>query len=155
MRLALTPRRIARIAGLEGARAPSAADREALADLMLDAYRGTIDDEGETLEDAIAEVDRTFAGEYGDFLGAFSRVLERERQLASACLITLFEGKPWLSVSMTRPRWTRQGFAGGLLNECLNLLAEARYQEIGLIVTEGNSAAEELYRSLGFESAPS
>ena len=46
---------------------------------MLDAYRGTIDDEGETLEDALAEVDRTFAGEYGEFLGAFSRVIERER----------------------------------------------------------------------------
>jgi len=152
MRLALTPRRIARI---EGTRAPSAADREALADLMLDAYRGTIDDEDETLEDAIAEVDRTFAGEYGDFLGACSRVVGREQQLASACLITLFEGKPWLSVSMTRPRWKRHGFARGLLNESLNLLAEARYQEIGLIVTEGNSAAEALYRSLGFEPAPS
>jgi len=152
MRLALTPRRIARI---EGTRAPSAADRDALADLMLDAYRGTIDDEDETLQDAIAEVDRTFAGGYGVFLGACSRVVEREQQLASACLITLFEGKPWLSVSMTRPRWKRHGFARGLLNESLNLLAEARYQEIGLIVTEGNSAAEALYRSLGFEPAPS
>lgn len=152
MRLALTPRRIARI---KGTRAPSAGDREALADLMLDAYRGTIDDEDETLEDAIAEVDRTFAGEYGDFLGVCSRVVEREQQLASACLITLFEGKPWLSVSMTRPRWKRHGFARGLLNESLNLLAAARYQEIGLIVTEGNSATEALYRSLGFEPAPS
>ncbi len=122
---------------------------------MLDAYRGTIDDEDETLEDAIAEVDRTLAGEYGDFLGACSRVVEREQQLASACLITLFEGKPWLSVSMTRPRWKRHGFARVLLNESLNLLVEARYKEIGLIVTEGNSAAEELYRSLGFEPAPS
>ncbi len=152
MRLALTPRRIARI---EGTRAPSAADREAIADLMLDAYRGTIDDEDETLVDAIAEVDRTFGGAYGDFLGACSRVVEREQQLASACLITLFEGKPWLSVSMTRPRWKRPGFARGVLNQSLNLLAEAGYQEIGLVVTEANSPAAERYRSLGFETAPS
>ena len=108
MRLALTPRQVVRI---EGARAPGPPDREALANLMLEAYRGTIDDEGETLEEAVAEVDRTLGGDYGDFLGAFSRVVEREQELAAACLITLFEGKPWLSVSMTRPRWKRHGFA--------------------------------------------
>jgi ribosomal protein S18 acetylase RimI-like enzyme len=152
MRSMLAPRRFESI---EGARAPIATDREALADLMLDAYRGTIDYEGESREDAITEVDRTLAGGYGEFLGAFSRVVEREQQLASACLFTLHEGHPWLSVSMTRPRWKRHGFARGLLDECLNQLAEARYQEIGLLVTEGNSAAEGLYRSLGFEPAPS
>ena len=152
MRLDLTPRRTARI---EGARAPNGADREGLAELMLDAYRGTIDDEGETLEDAVAEVDRTFAGAYGEFLGGCSRVVEREGELASACLVTLFQGRPWLSVSMTRPRWKRKGLARELLNECVNALAERGYEEIGLMVTKGNSAAEALYRSFGFEPAAS
>jgi hypothetical protein len=33
-------------------------DRDVLAALMLDAYRGTIDDEGEDLADALVAVDR-------------------------------------------------------------------------------------------------
>jgi hypothetical protein len=44
-------------------------DAEALARLMLDAYRGTIDDEGgHSFEDAKAEVRRTFDGEYGEMI---------------------------------------------------------------------------------------
>lgn len=136
---------------IDGARAPVAEDREAMADLMLDAYRGTIDDEGETLADAMAEVDRTFTGEYGEFLGPCSRVVVRDGRLASACLITLFEGKPWVSVSMTRSSWKRKGLARALLTACLKTLADNGYEEIGLMVTEGN-LAEDLYRSLGFET---
>ncbi len=37
-------------------RQPTLADDAALAALMLDAYRGTIDDDGETLEDASTEI---------------------------------------------------------------------------------------------------
>jgi hypothetical protein len=44
--------------------APS--DQEALAALMLDAYRGTVDYEGETLEDAFREIGHTLSGSYGD-----------------------------------------------------------------------------------------
>jgi hypothetical protein len=38
-------------------RPPTVADRGRLAELMLDAYRGTIDYEGETIVEAVAEVD--------------------------------------------------------------------------------------------------
>ncbi len=43
-------------------RAVTQDDIPALAQLMLDAYRGAIDDEGETLADALAYVQGTFAG---------------------------------------------------------------------------------------------
>ena len=33
-----------------------AADAPSLAELMIDAYRGTMDDDGETYDDALAEV---------------------------------------------------------------------------------------------------
>ena len=38
---------------------------EQLAELMLEAYRGTPDDEGETLEDAQDEIGATLVGQYG------------------------------------------------------------------------------------------
>jgi hypothetical protein len=40
-------------------------DAPALAQLMLDAYRGTIDDEGETGEEALAEFNAMLDGKYG------------------------------------------------------------------------------------------
>src|SRR5262245_1852374 len=46
-------------------RAVRLTDCLSLAELMLDAYRGTIDDEGETFEEAIAEVKAYMAGERG------------------------------------------------------------------------------------------
>jgi hypothetical protein len=42
---------------LDGARRPGPDDREGLAQLLLDAYAGTIDSEEETLEEALVEVD--------------------------------------------------------------------------------------------------
>lgn len=50
-------------------------DIDALADLMLDAYRGTIDYDDEGIEDAVAEVQAYFDGERGGLpLAEFSRL---------------------------------------------------------------------------------
>ncbi len=57
-------------------RGPSGADAEAIAVLMLDSYRGTVDDSGETIEDARREVGKLLSGEYGEFLASFSFVFE-------------------------------------------------------------------------------
>jgi hypothetical protein len=46
---------------------PFRSDVTAFGSLLLSAYRGTVDDDGET-EDAVAEVERTLAGKYGSFL---------------------------------------------------------------------------------------
>lgn len=47
-------------------RNPDVRDKEDLAILLYAAYRGTIDDEGETFADAVAEVDKLFAGPTGN-----------------------------------------------------------------------------------------
>ncbi len=36
--------------------------------MLLAAYRGTVDDEGEDADDAIGEVERTVGGQYGPFV---------------------------------------------------------------------------------------
>ena len=43
-------------------------DREALSALLYGAFRGTVDDDGETFADASAEIGKTFAGAYGRLL---------------------------------------------------------------------------------------
>jgi ribosomal protein S18 acetylase RimI-like enzyme len=127
-------------------------DREGLAILLYAAFRGTIDDEGETFADAVAEIDRTFAGGYGDLLFDCSFVIERGEFLASACLIGQSDPKaaPLVVFSMTRPEAQRQGLARFLLRRAINALVDRGHDRLRLIVTEGNAPAQRLYASLGF-----
>jgi len=136
-----------------GLRHPRISDREDLTILLYAAFRGTIDDEDETFADALAEIDRTFAGDYGRLLLDCSFVVERGDFLASACLIGLLgpDGVPFVIFSMTRPEARRQGLARTLLQESINALIDRGDDRLRLIVTRGNAPAEALYRSLGFQ----
>ncbi len=127
-------------------------DREDLAILLYAAFRGTIDDEGETFADALAEIDRTFAGDYGDLLSDCSFVIERGEFLASACLIGRSgpDDVPLVVFSMTRPDAQRQGLARFLLQRSIDALLDRGHKRLTLIFTEGNAPAQRLYASLGF-----
>ena len=127
-------------------------DREDLAILLYATFRGTIDDEGETFADALAEIDRTFAGDYGELLFDCSFVIERGEFLASACLIGRSDphDAPLVVFSMTRPDAQRQGLARLLLRRSIDALVDRGHKRLTLIVTEGNAPAEHLYASLGF-----
>lgn len=144
-------------------RAPRADDAEALARLMLDAYRGTIDDEGATIDDARAEVEKLTSGKFGTFLGQFSRVFldenaaqggdglaDRPAGLASAVLLTHHRGQPFIAFVMTAPAWKRRGLARCGMIRALNALFDAKETEVSLVVTRANTPAVDLYTSLGF-----
>jgi ribosomal protein S18 acetylase RimI-like enzyme len=133
-----------------GMRCPTAADEVQLASLMYHAYLGTIDYEGEDEAAALEEVRRTFAGQYGSFLWSASRVMERDAALASAALLTRWEGKPFVAFSMTRPEFKRRGLARACLESAVNQLLLEGEQELWLAVTLANVAAMSLYRKLGF-----
>lgn len=127
-------------------------DREDLSILLYAAFRRTIDDDGETFSDAFAEIDRTFAGDYGELLFDCSYVIERGEFLASACLIGRSDphGVPLVVFSMTRTDGQGQGMARFLLQRSINALLDRGYGRLTLIVTEGNAPAQHLYASLGF-----
>lgn len=127
-------------------------DVDALAILLHAAFRGTIDDEGETFADARAEIERTLSGGYGRFLPEASFAIEEGEFLASACLVSWFEphDAPLVVFSMTRPEARRRGMARFLLQRSIDALIARRYSRLTLIVTEGNDAAQALYESLGF-----
>lgn len=131
-------------------------DAPALAKLMFDAYLGTIDDEGQPLEGAVAEVARTFAGDYGAMIWAASFVASSSAAspLASASVVTLWRDVPLLAFSMTAPASKRSGWAGRLIMASALALREIRYNEVVLVVTCGNDAAERLYEKLGFREIP-
>ena len=67
-------------------------DTDALGGLMLNAYRGTLDDEGETLEQACDEVRRFFDGAFGPVEALACVVGEHAGQLVSASLCCRWDG---------------------------------------------------------------
>lgn len=135
-------------------RAPRDEDRIALARLMLAAYAGTADDEGGTEADALAEVDRTFAGGYGTFMRDVSRVVEVDGQIASAALVTRWRERPLLAFSMTLPDRKRRGLARACLLGAIDALRAAGETELLLVVTRANEPAVRLYERMGFVALP-
>ena len=118
---------------------------------MLEAYRGTVDDEGATLEDALKETRATLSGRYGSPLLEHSFLVEESGEaLLCASLVSRFEGAPLLAFSMTRPSHKRQGLASALILESARSLREAGHEKLLLFVTEENLPARKLYEKLGF-----
>lgn len=132
------------------ARRPRREDAAALAELMLAAYSGTIDDAGEGPDDAAAEVERLLSGGYGRFDADNSEVIVCKRGLASATLVTHPAAGPLIAFSMTAPAWKRRGLARAGLLRVMERLGAAGFDRVELVVTVGNRPAEALYAGLGF-----
>ena len=140
-----------RVAEDERARVPQPEDGDALAALMLEAYRGTVDDEGETLEETRAVVQQLFDGDFGALLWAVSEVVEGDGgRLVAATLITIWDNQPFLAFTVTAPSRMRQGLARAGVQRAMNRLRAGDETELRLVVTRGNTPAERLYESLGF-----
>ncbi len=131
-------------------RNPLPAETEALAELMLDAYAGTIDDEGETTDDALAEVEGYFLGRSGEPLLDGSWVYDNNGTLLAACLMTLHEGEPLVAYLMTRARWKGRGLASYVLRQSLLSAQDARHPSAAAWVTDGNLESEAMLLRFGF-----
>lgn len=135
-------------------RTPTMADTAVLADLMMDAYPGTIDFDGtETWDDAWREVDSFFQGRLGKPLLDCSRLVLAGDKIASACLVGMWaeRARPLLYYVMTTTGWKGQGLAGTALQMTLQATAAAGYSEIVAFITEGNTPSEKLCLRVGFE----
>jgi GNAT superfamily N-acetyltransferase len=128
-------------------------DAPDLATLMLAAFRGTVDDEGEDIVQAREEVRRTFAGAYGQMMWNSSFVVDDDLAgpaLLSASVVTFWQGSPLLSFSVTHTRAVRTGLAMALIGQSARALAAQGHARLHLFVTRGNAPAERLYEKLGF-----
>jgi GNAT superfamily N-acetyltransferase len=126
-------------------------DVPALGSLMLAAYRGTVDDEGETVEDAVAEVERTLGGEYGPMIVDCSFVASHEGRIVATAVVVLSQDGPLLAHLLVEPEMSRRGLGTFLLQASGNALLDAGYTRLDLYVTEDNDPAVNLYRKVGFE----
>lgn len=129
-------------------------DASLIAELMIDSYRGTIDYDGETVDDALSEVNAFLAGERGgppwldtSFL-AFS-----DSQLVGACLISEWEERqsPIIAYVMTCASWKNRAVGRSLLIQGLRGLMDKGFTEARAIITDGNTPSESMFLKLGFQ----
>ena len=127
-------------------------DRPALGEVMYEAYRGTLDYSGETLEESSLEIAQTLDGKYGAIISQACLVVEADGKIASAVIFNWFEREkmPLMTFSMTRDSQKGKGYAKKLIRAGLGVLAREKYSECCLVVTDGNEPALSIYKSLGF-----
>jgi RimJ/RimL family protein N-acetyltransferase len=129
-------------------------DSQVLAELMLDAYRGTIDYNDETLDDAVSEIQAYLAGKRGgQALLSASRLAFEGSVLVSACLVGDWHERqcPLIAYVMTRAPWKNLGVGQQALCAVLQALREQGHREVRAVITEGNTPSERLFGRLGFQ----
>jgi L-amino acid N-acyltransferase YncA len=133
-------------------RPPTPADAEALADLMIESYRGTIDYHGETLDQALADVRAYLDGVEGVPLLDCSWLCCVEEQLVAACLVGWWNERATALVYyiMTRLGWKGRGLGRSLVGRALQSLAARGEPRVAGVITEGNVPSERLFARWGF-----
>lgn len=117
-----------------------------LSRLMLDAYRGTIDYDDETLEDALGEVSSFFDGVP---LLDHSLQIKLEGRPVSAILVSEHGGDAFIGYVMTDPAHKGRGLATEMANRALASLQTAGYERVVLYITNGNKPSERVFSGLG------
>jgi ribosomal protein S18 acetylase RimI-like enzyme len=134
------------------ARQPRQDEREPLAELMLAAYRGAVDDEGETIAEARQEIENVLVNAERPLVPEASFVIELDGTLASASLVALFRGAPLIAHLMTDARYKRRGLGLSALLSSTEALRAQGWSTVGLYVTDSNEPAVTLYQKLGFQT---
>lgn len=120
------------------------------ASLMVDAYRDTVDwEDGDDEAVAQAEIEKTIAGKYGEFLGFASFSIAKEGQPVAQIAVSKLDDVPTILFVYTAKAHQRQGFAEVLIRASARALQERAFDKIQLFVT-GANPARALYERLGF-----
>ena len=129
------------------ARHPVDADRDALAALLLDGYRNTIDDEGEDLDDAYTAIDHYLAR----IERSHSYVVLEQDDVVAFAFVVVVNGTHYVDPVVVAPQRKRRGLGRATVQLCLGSLAAAGISEVGAAITDGNVASERLFAGLGFK----
>jgi GNAT superfamily N-acetyltransferase len=126
-------------------------DFPALAALLVVAYAGTVDDLGQTPDEALVELwDHTTGGLIGPMLWECSFVAH-DGQTPAATVITCEEnGVPLLPYIYTHPDWQGRGLATALIQYAMNALLDRGHKQVRLRVAHANLRARRLYEHIGF-----
>ncbi|QCV88148.1 GNAT family N-acetyltransferase [Acidipropionibacterium jensenii] len=125
---------------------------DSVAPLMLAAYKGTPDDEGESLADTVAILRSTMGGGFGRWLPQASFLARDDSGRSVGAIVTALEddGTPFIVFVFVAPDRGGQGIASGLIGRSCRTLCESGYSTVRLWVNTANERAVSLYRRLSF-----
>jgi RimJ/RimL family protein N-acetyltransferase len=135
-------------------RNPFPEDLQKLAELMLDSYRDTIDYDGETIDDAVREVESYFSGLRDDSTWLnLSWLGFVEDSLACASLVSFWKDRnaPIIAYVMTGSHWKGKQLATLGVARSLQSLVEGNHNKVYAVITEGNLPSERVFTRIGFE----
>ena len=121
---------------------------------MLDAYRNTIDYEGEEIAEAISEVEGYFSDEAKNpAIPQHSVALTIDELIVCACLLKFWRtgNVPMVGYVMCLPAHKHQGLAKLALGKAIGNLRRAGYAELRAVITERNAPSEALFARAGFQ----
>ena len=121
-----------------------------IAATMLEAYEGTVDQQEETLLEAILEVEKIIKDGYGPFITEASYWIEKNDEAAAVICINLGDKNPLITEIYTGKKFLHQGMASTLIRKSMDTLYHMGYDEIILNVMTENLDALHLYEKLGF-----
>jgi hypothetical protein len=132
---------------------PSLADKNALAELMLDSYQGTIDYDGETIEDSITEIESYFSGPSDQKWLECSWLVFSKDELVCACLIDFWKKRnaPLIAYVMTSANWKGKHLAYSVVAHSLQSLVEKKQDKVLAVITDGNLPSEKIFTRIGFK----
>ncbi len=127
---------------------------EVMADAFLDAYRDTVDYEGENLDQTFDEIRRVYKGCYGPFMQDSSFLFIEDGMVRAGVLVCLYRDEPTITYTFTRKKDQRLGYATLLINRAAFELYRNGFHSLYLYVTVENTDALRLYESMGFVEVP-
>ena len=114
----------------------------------------------DTLDEAIADIEASFQGDYGEFWYQASPVIEANGRIVSA-VMTVRQAPwddtpdgPFIIELFTARDYRRRGLARLVIRHCLNTIRQAGETTVALRVAANNTPARNLYQSLGFAATP-
>ena len=112
-------------------------DRVAAAQLLLSAYRGTIDDEGEDDEAALDAIDHYFT----HIIWPSSFVVLDGMQLVAMSLVVIVDEHHYIDPVATASSQKGRGIGRAAVTESLRSLASTGVADVGATITDGNTAS--------------
>ncbi|HEY5561537.1 MAG TPA: GNAT family N-acetyltransferase [Clostridiaceae bacterium] len=127
------------------------ADLSELALVMLDSFKGSCEDAGESIDDIIEELYSVISGSFAPFISDASYQIKQNGEILSAIMINYYEGSPLISEIFTKKQYRNLGMAGEIIKQSINSLLLVGHNELTLFVDPRNSLAIRLYEKSGFK----
>ncbi len=134
----------------DGQRLMVAADGEAFGGLLYYAYHGTVDDDGEVLQDGLDIGPGLLAEARENLVRPCSAGIWRDGQLIAAVLTITLDGDHWIDPMVVHPEFKRHGLGTHLMRWAASALRARGVERLRLAVTDTNEPALALYHKLGY-----